>query len=500
MTRLALLCGLLAALLAAAPAPAARRHVHQRHHHKRHASHRAKRQRKHGASPKATSAPPAGEQMLTPGRDASLDGPAPAAGDATLAPGGARFWQGATVASGEVRDASMCNTAAGPCFSWPLRVGPGGGRLRVAIDTPMRSNTFELDVVSPSGATAGTTQTSNAFDAEVFVDRPAAGTWTVKVIPQDVANASFRMRAKLEPPAAPAAGPKRMLLPDLQADPPLEMSFVAPLNPANGLYPPDTVNPPFDVAGVHPFSCTVDELAPVELQGGGATRCLRFTSGPINVGDGPYEMHWTYANDIVDGRIQSPLAHGPMTQVVHWSDGSTTTRPAGTYSFHVVHGHFHDDGVLDMELFRVGPDSSLTKVGVGTKSGFCPANQLIGNWRAFNNTAPDAGIGSGDTGTGNCQNPADGVLGLSPGWGDVYRWQRPGMYVDFGTNPDGLYVVRITIDAPNTILESDETDNSAYALVKVVGDQAIELERGQGTSPFDPHKVVFTGSGPASRD
>jgi hypothetical protein len=74
------------------------------------------------------------------------------------------------------------------------------------------------------------------------------------------------------------------------------------------------------------------------------------------------------------------------------------------------------------------------------------------------------------------------------------------MYVDFGTQPDGIYVVRITIDKPNDILESDETNNSAYALVRVVGDQAIELERGQGLSPFDPTKVVFTGSGPASRD
>jgi len=448
--------------------------------------------------------PAAGAEILTP-QSQPADGPAPSAADNALGTGDARFWQGPTVADGEVRDPSLCGTAAGPCFSWPLTVATGGGRLRVAIDTPMRSNTFDLELVDPSGATAGSAATSNAFDAEIFVDHPAGGTWTVKVVPEDVQNASFRMRAKLEAPAAPDAGPRHALLPNLQADPPLEMSFVAPLNPANGLYPPDTVNPPLDVAGIHPFSCTADEMAPAELsgvpiQGGGAHRCLRFTSGPINVGAGPYEMHWTYANDIVNGVIQSPIAHGPMTQIVHWSDGSTTTRPGGTYSFHVIHGHFHDDGVLDMELFRVNGDSTLTKVGVGTKSGFCPANQLIGDWRAFNNTAPDAGIGSGDTGTGNCQNPADGVLGLSPGWGDVYRWQRPGMYVDFGDNPDGLYVVRITIDIGNTILESNEDDNSAYALVKVVGDQAIELERGQGTSPFDPDKVVFTGSGPASRD
>jgi hypothetical protein len=493
-----LLLALLTSLALAGPASASR----PRHHHAKARTHhkaKAKKKKRHTAKSTVRPAAPAGAQILSPA-DQPADGPAPAATDPAMTPGAARFWQGPTVASAEVRDPSLCGTAAGPCFSWPLHVAPGGGRLRVAIDTPMRSNTFEVDVIDPSGTTAGTAATSNAFDAEVFVDKPAAGTWTVRVVPQDVSNASFRMRAKLEAVAAASTAPKHMLLPDLRAVPPMEMSFIAPLNPANGLYPPDTVNPPADVAGIHPFSCTVDEMAPVELQGGGARRCLRFTSGPINVGQGPYEMHWTYANDIVNGVIQSPLAHGPMTQVVHWSDGSTTTRPAGTYSFHVIHGHFHDDGVLDMVLLKVGADSSLTQVGVGTKSGFCPANQLIGHWRAFDNTSPDGQIGSGDTGTGNCQNPVDGVLGLSPGWGDVYRWQRPGMYVDFGDNPDGLYVVRITIDAPNTILESNEDDNSAYALVKVVGDQAIELERGQGLSPFDPNKVVFTGSGPASQD
>ena len=50
----------------------------------------------------------------------------------------------------------------------------------------------------------------------------------------------------------------------------------------------------------------------------------------------------------------------------------------------------------------------------------------------FTQSAPGPFVGSGDTGTGNCQNPDDGVLGLSPGWGDVYRWQRPGQYVEFG--------------------------------------------------------------------
>jgi hypothetical protein len=254
------------------------------------------------------------------------------------------------------------------------------------------------------------------------------------------------------------------------------------------------------VFGVHPLSCTADEMAPTYVQGGAATKCLRFTSGPMNIGAGPYEMHFNYAQDIVNGKIQGPLAYGPMFQTIHYSDGSTTTRRAGTYSFHVVHFHFHDNGILTMQLFRVMGPGDLVLAGVGTKSGFCPANQLLGNWRSFDNQAPNGLVGSGDTGTGNCQNPLDGVLGLSPGWGDVYRWQRPGMYVEFGNNPDGLYVVRITINAGHDVLESSYANNSAYALVKVTGDQVQELERGQGMSPWDPHKTVFTGSGPASQN
>ena len=421
----------------------------------------------------------------------------PAAGDAPLAVGAFRFWKGATVESGDVQDPSTCGVT-GPCYTWPLKVASGGERLRVALDTPMRSNTFELDVVDPSGKVTSV-QNSNAFDAEAYVTKPAGGTWTVRVMPQDVSNASFRLRAKLEgPPPAPRAG-HVALLPDLAADPPLELTFVAPANPANGLYPPDTVNPPLDVLGQHPLSCTPDEMAPTDVQGGAATKCLRFTSGPMNVGPGPYEMHWTYANDIVDGKIVNPIAHGPMFQTIRYSDGTTSTRPAGTYSYHVIHGHFHDDGVLNSELLQV-TDHGLVKVGVGTKSGFCPANQLLANWRSFDNLPADGFIGGGDTGTGNCQNPYDGVLGLSPGWGDVYRWQRPGMYVEFGGLGDGLYVVRETIDIGHEVLESRYDNNTAYALVNIVGDHITELERGQGLDPWDPHKVVFTGGGPASRD
>src|SRR5205807_8901161 len=121
--------------------------------------------------------------------------------------------------------------------------------------------TFELDVIDPSGKVTSATN-NNAFDVESYLPKPVAGSWTIRVMPQNVSYASFRMRAKLEGAPAPAPTGHVPLLPDLADDPPTEFTFVAPANPANGLYPPDTVNPPFDVFGLHPLSCTADEMAP----------------------------------------------------------------------------------------------------------------------------------------------------------------------------------------------------------------------------------------------
>jgi hypothetical protein len=416
-----------------------------------------------------------------------------------LGVGDSRFWLGGQIDSGNIQNAALCDVIA-PCPTFELRLAAGGSRLRVAYDTPQRTNSFEIQLTGPDGQTT-TVDGSNVFDAEAFVIKPAAGTWRVRVIPEGVDHAFFRMRAKLEGPPGPRPATKVPLLPDLRADPPYELGFVAPANPLNAAYPPDTVNPPLEVAGEAPVSCTVDEMAPTDVGGGGAHDCLRFTSGPMNVGEGPFLKVFHFATDAANGGLSADGAfiRGPAYQDVLWSDGSITQRRAGTYSFHVTHAHFHDDGILTYELFKVdGRD--LVLAGKGTKSGFCPADQLMGEWRSF--TQDPAGFyGSGDAPTGSCYGAADdGLLSLTRGWGDVYRWQRPGQYVEWTGNGDGYYVVRTTVDKSNTTLETNDDNNSSYALIRVTGRNVDLVERGFGMSPFDPHKVVFTGMGPASQD
>jgi hypothetical protein len=395
-----------------------------------------------------------------------------------LAAGMSTFWQGGYVAGHVVTTQVPTSTACAivHCWTWKLVLTQPATRLRVALDTPSRESSFTVEVVDAAGTTVGTATNSNRFNIEAFIPKPAKGTYTVRVVPRDASYARFRLRAKAEG-MLPTYKRKTLLLPNLQATPPFEFGFVAPANPLNGLYPPDTVNPPLDVLGQHPLSCAVDEM--IE---NGAQRCLRLTTGPRNAGAGPMDLGYVP----IDHQL-GLLAEGPVTQYLHWSDGSMTTRPAGTFLFHKTHGHYHFQDILDYSIYKVGTGHSLTPAGHGTKAGFSPADQLFADWSQFSQ-----GEGAFIEGASTARSVGASTFGLSVGWGDVYRWQRPGQYVEFAGNGDGLYVVRTVVDIKNHVLESNEHDNAAYAYVQVTGESVRIIERGQGMSPWDPRKVVFT--------
>jgi hypothetical protein len=237
------------------------------------------------------------------------------------------------------------------------------------------------------------------------------------------------------------------------------------------------VNPPLDVLGYHPLSCAADESVESHAQ-----RCLRLTTGPRNAGVGPMDLGYVpYEHQL------GLLAEGPVTQYLHWSDGSITSRPAGTFLFHKTHAHYHFQDILDYSIWKVGPDHRLSLAGRGTKAGFSPADQLFADWFTFSQQE-----GQYVEGASTARSIGASTFGLSVGWGDVYRWQRPGQYVEFAGNGDGLYVVRSVVDIKNHVMEMNEHDNAAYAYVQITGESVRIIERGQGLSPWDPHKKVFT--------
>lgn len=366
-------------------------------------------------------------------------------------------------------------------FTWMLEVTAGADQLWVDVDDPYRQDAVTLRVTGPASEQASAS-TGGDLSNGVRFSQPTAGTWTVELAPQRTDGTRVRLRAGL----VGDERPQGELLPNLQVLPPYEFGFAAPVNPTNSVFlASDDLNP-----GMGTHSCTPDEVQeaadPTQTdEPRPLLRCLRFTTGPQNTGAGHFDLRFP----ILDRAQHDRDRLVEMTQVIHHSNPTISTeRPAGTYEYHATHGHYHYADVLHYEALEVTDEAAgeLRSAGVGTKSGFCPDDQGYGRWSTFDQDEQFSVHAEQD---GDCLAlTGRGAMGMTAGWGDVYRWQRPGQYVDFTGIGDGTYVIRATVDIHDNVLETDETDNASYALIEVTGDEVEVLERGYGDSPFDPDK------------
>jgi hypothetical protein len=317
-----------------------------------------------------------------------------------------------------------------------LDVAAGGWRLRVALDRPDASVPFTAEV---AGRTIDVPV--GLYSDEVFVDRPEAGAYPVKV----TGEGKFRLRAKLEDePVKPS--PAVAELPNLQAMPPWDLTFAFPVT--NGTTdPPQALPTPGGRVGCHP-----EELP--------ALRCLRMAFGVRNTGRGPMDL-FLGAGAEPDDR--------PLIQRVYWSDGSTADRDAGLAVFHTSHAHYHHDKAIGLELLTMEGEPAADL----HLKGFAHRNELLREWTRFHPTWDTDGFG------------------LTAGWGDYYEWDRPGNFIDFGLNRDGRYVLRLTADPVGGILESNEADNAGYSVVDVAGDTVTLVESGRGTGPWDRCRILM---------
>jgi hypothetical protein len=228
---------------------------------------------------------------------------------------------------------------------------------------------------------------------------------------------------------------------------------------------------------LQPASCTPGEMA----NNGHTGRCLRFSFGAQNVGDGPMDLRYR--------PTANPLQPVDVTQIVYQDDGSNYTRSAGTAEYHARHGHFHHMGFGAVELHRVDDlkKGQTTLVGMGPKQGFCLASVLIVEWRSF---AQDATRLSTCESRGNDDPIEESIMWLTRGYADIYWWSMEDTYVDFGSNGDGLYVLRSTADPDGGVLETDEDDNMGYSFIRVRGNDVEVLERGYGEGPWDNQRIL----------
>jgi hypothetical protein len=274
--------------------------------------------------------------------------------------------------------------------------------------------------------------------------------------------------------------------PDLAADAPWHLTFEQPtpmvvVESGNFLAMAGFHNTSASVADQPVYDCLPEET----VQQGGH-HCLRFTSGFANVGPGKFEVY---------GSSNVPVAvnGGSLYQNVYRSNGSHYTRASGLFTFHQIHAHYHVLGIAKFELYPVAGPGKLGAPSDVLKEGFCLGDIKMYDWRTF--AQAEVSPNSPD----NCEPgpQSDGTWrfyeGIDPGWEDSYKWQTSGQFVNFGNSPDGLYLLRVTVNPFHYILEADaghDTNDVAYTYFKVTGNDIHVLERGHGSSPWDPHKQV----------
>lgn len=358
------------------------------------------------------------------------------------------------------------------CFDYRLVVAEGGSRLRVALDVfedrGGDDGQWWLYLFDPDGRIADLSFTSLGFQfrwsLETFAYDPPPGDWIVRIATGESADGEPRLRAKLEGRAQPAIEPTA-LLPDLQHTPPYQIGFYgAPL--------------------FLPNSCSSSEMTDY-----GATRCLRFSNGPVNVGEGTFQLLYSPDDDL-DGQLE-------LYQRIRHSDGTFLDRPAGTVEFHAMHGHYHTRALGDVRLYHVGDETTgaLEEVARGPKIGFCVVDVYLTPWESF---LPDES-GTADSDCGAAY-PDAGTMGISSGWGDLYLWSNEANFVDLGEHGDGAYVLSIVDDPEDVFLEANEDDNAAYAYFTLEGETVTVIERGRGAHPWDPTKEIVEVSAGSSLD
>lgn len=171
---------------------------------------------------------------------------------------------------------------------------------------------------------------------------------------------------------------------------------------------------------------------------------IRFSTGMANGGQGPFELNGTTTIINNPDGTQSQV----VNQKIYWDDGTTTSRVAGTFTYHSTHGHTHfDDFAIARLRIRPTDQSVGAVVATGPKTSFC----LI-DINHYDPSLP----GSPANGVYGCSTTKQGI---SVGWNDVYGSGLDGQFINIAGVPNGDYWLEVEADPANHILENNETNN-----------------------------------------
>ena len=190
--------------------------------------------------------------------------------------------------------------------------------------------------------------------------------------------------------------------------------------------------------------------ADIHTKKAGGTWTVEFSSTLVNVGKA--DFHATAER----------LANGPWTvtqDIAHEGGGAEHVRiDAEPVWAGDGHHHWHLKRVVEYHLVAKGPDGKpLPGPGLTDhKIGFC----------IYDFERQDLGYGPDDKvyGREGCGRPDSTrlVMGLSPGWGDVYNWQLPGQSIDISDLDDGAYRITAVADEKHLFHEVSTENNQTW--------------------------------------
>lgn len=173
---------------------------------------------------------------------------------------------------------------------------------------------------------------------------------------------------------------------------------------------------------------------------------LRFSTTTWNNGAGPLEL--------AAGDVETGSGKLRVYQVVYQNTGGSTLHFAGAFEYHTQHDHMHfnDYAIYTLQPVNAPGGSQRT----GAKTTFCLMDTTPINTRL-----------SGAPGQAFYSRCGRDFQGISVGWGDTYGAHLPGQEIDFTSNADGIYQLKIEVDPKKVLIESNESDNLSCVLLDI---------------------------------
>jgi hypothetical protein len=246
--------------------------------------------------------------------------------------------------------------------------------------------------------------------------------------------------------------------------------------------PPTTTAPPTTAPPTTAPPTTGTQLLPdigvrtlrqFSIVNSGGVKLLKFPGVTSNIGKGPLEVHGQ--------RSTSTSTDWVATQVITTSTGGKVEVPSNIdfYFAGDGHTHWHMRDFDGYELF----DPSGHKLRDGEKHGFCfEDNTGYRDWPSkHTNGAPSNPVYTHAASCGQGEPNATNIThGLSVGWGDTYPTTLPDQGINITGLADGNYRVILTADQFGGIKESNESNNSASALIKITGNTVTLISATDG--------------------